>query len=146
MKTWRLPLVIALASMGLAACDVQVRDTPSQSSAAADVQQAVPVASTAPASPPPATDVATTRPMPADSTGTAAAPAPSADSSLVPPTAQMGAAPAGNDMAAMPSDGVAAPTELQRFFEQTAGATGSNGAQGETTPAAKKDKGKDAGK
>ena len=106
-RTFLLPVVVALAAAGLAACDVNVK--PPESSPAA----------TAPAPGPQTTETppqATAQPTaPVDATPTPVQP--TADASLpgtpaAPDTGAMGA-PAG-------TDGVAAPTELSRFMEENA--------------------------
>ena len=108
MKTVRLSLVIALSALGLQACDVSVK--PTQNTAAAPQ-------STQPAAPADAT------PTPVGSADASAAATPSAPVAAADSNTAPAAAPDTNAMGAQPgapaaSDGVAAPTELARFFEQ----------------------------
>lgn len=146
MKHWKLPLAAALALAGLSACDISVREEPRTT---VNAPQQSPDSTTAtPNAVPPSGEAATAgvsqQPaVPLDETP-GAAPTPSADATAqVPPatdpqTAAMGG-PAGMSM---PADGVAAPTELQRFFEESderkaASAQKEPGTQGAASPDAK---------
>ncbi|MCC2674932.1 MAG: hypothetical protein K0R58_1879 [Ramlibacter sp.] len=114
MKSLHLPLVLALASLGLAACDVRTGAPESSTTASAPASQ-------------PSTPVdATPTPVQPGSESTAAAPAPATDPTAAGTAPVVGAAPDTSalgapaaDQAAVP-EGVAAPTELSRFLEENA--------------------------
>jgi hypothetical protein len=125
----RYSLLATACALGLAACDVSVRDQPSaanQDSGVVTQSAPAPSSSESTASIPPSSDTSTTTaqaPLGADSSsapaiggtqGDTAAVSPAAP---VPETSAMGAQPA----PAMPAagDGSAAPTELSQFLEQS---------------------------
>ena len=171
MKHWKLPLAAALAVMGLQACDINVREAPRttvnapQSSLPDDavLRPGAESQAQAPAQAP-ATDPSTTAALPpgtqpqgpVDATPGAAPTPPDAatQSAQLPPgsdpqTAAMGAPPAAGGMG-MPmagvQDGVAAPTELQRFFEESAASANGQGKSSENKASSENDKSKAAGK
>jgi murein DD-endopeptidase MepM/ murein hydrolase activator NlpD len=160
-KTWRYSLLVAAAALGLQACDQQparTTVTPPQVSLPDDTPLQAPPG-TATASPPvpaqtqPTTsgdNVAITAQAPA-SAASATEAAPATDPALAgpvaapapatPETAAMGAqpGPAPAATAATPAapaaatpDGMAAPTELSRFFEEARGATAATPGKAET--------------
>jgi hypothetical protein len=114
MKAVHLPLVLALASLGLVACDV--RTSPPESSSTAS----------APASQPSTPVDATPTPVQPGTENTAAAPAPGTDPAAAGAPPVEGAAPDTSALGAPPAEqpavpeGVAAPTELSRFLEENA--------------------------
>lgn len=111
MKTVRLSLIAALASLGLQACDINVK--PEAASTPVATQQAQQPAAPVDATPTPvqSTEAPATPAVTGTTADSSAAGAPAA----APETAAMGAQPAAAP--AVP-DGVAAPTELAQFFEQ----------------------------
>jgi predicted component of type VI protein secretion system len=152
MKNWQLTLLAAAAALSLQACEVNVRSSAPQDSAATSQ----PAAATAEApSPAPAdtsantaSTVAATGPTGTPTDASSASPVASADTStpaatpVSPDATAMGAAspvPAAAPFAApaAASDGVAAPTELARFLEQNP-----PGAKQQDTAASKSDAGK----
>lgn len=142
MRRWQLlPLVIALGTLGLQACDQQPSQTTvtaPQASLPDDASLRAPAATppataqapAASASPAPETTAQSTQPATSGDNSVPPAQAAAADASAPvaaasptpepapPSTAAMGAQPV--DPAASTPQGVAAPTELSRFFEPAA--------------------------
>jgi peptidoglycan LD-endopeptidase LytH len=165
MRSWDLPLAIALGALVLQGCDQQPSQTtvaPPRASLPDDASLRQPPAATppatalAPAAPataePPAAPAATTaqstqpmtsgdNPTPpaqaaaADASAPVAVTSPTTPDTATPPTTAMGAQPAPAPADATPP-GVAAPTEMSRFFEPSAPAAAAAPAPA-TKPAAK---------
>lgn len=124
MKQWNLYLAIAAVALSLQACDVTIHESPKEQGAATS-EPAPPTASTQQAS----TSIASSVPQepvesePAAEAPTASVPADTAAHAPEPQTNAMGApAATAPDSAAAPAaataEGVAAPTELARFFQE----------------------------
>ena len=117
MKPIRLTLAVAVAALGLQACDVSVKPQASSSTPAATQQAQQPAAPVDSTPTPVQSTEAPATPSGATTPGAAADPSAAAQAPGAPETTAMGAQPA--PAPAVP-DGIAAPTELAQFFEQNA--------------------------